>query len=136
MYIIVAIVLGLLGCLSLWKVEQHRRSVKCRRLADRAKLSVADLVRKSFPNQRDISDDLEHWWVKSASILRLDPGLLRSEDRFDGVLSPVDGYLGEDEIEELGAIVEEQAPGSITLVDRTLDTFGDYVLHMATYSKN
>lgn len=119
-----------------WISERHRHQLKLSRFADRELIEVEDLARTSFPDCADLSDSLIFWWKRGASILRIDGRLLRKDDRFDGVLAPVDGFPTEDELVELGELVEEIASGSTAELESTpLDTFGECILFLAVKSR-
>jgi hypothetical protein len=129
---IVTVVTALFAIVALvWFSERHRRRVKSARFDDREPLEVEYMVRTSFPESKDF-DSLVYWWRHAAATLRIDARLIRVEDRFDGALGPVPGYPTADEIEELGAMVQEIVPDcSKRLNGRTLDTFGQYVRFLA-----
>lgn len=118
-----------------WMTELHRRKSRTLRFSGRDLIEIQDIVKTSFPQQQEISDLLIYWWGKAASILRIDGRLLRSDDRFDGVLSRIRGFPTEDESDELCEIIEEISPDSHTkLALNPLETFGECVLFLAIES--
>jgi len=115
--------------------EKHRRKVKLSRFDDREIIDVKDLVRSSFPANADLSEPLVYWWNRAASVLRIDPQLLRKDDRFDRILAPVRGYLSRDEIDELDDLIEKVLPKfSKRLQSTPLNTFGECVLYFAQHA--
>ena len=133
---LVIAVLVVLFCIILLLVrlaESHRRKERLSRFADRDPIDLDELVPSSFPKNGDLIEPLRYWWNRAASILRIDPRLLRREDRFDEMLGPVKGHPVEDEVSELGDLVEEAAPASKELKS-PLNTFGECVLYLAQHA--
>ena len=119
-------------------VEQHRRRLKASRFADREPIEAERLVATYFANDNDTDyhNELIYWWKKAASILGIDARLLRPTDRFDCELAPVPGFsLTEDELVEMGELIDEIDPDHSEGQKYKPETLGDYVEFLARCTK-
>ena len=110
-----------------WIVDRERLRLKRLRFKNREFVDVDELIKKHFPDVPDIQDSMVHWWNRAASILEIDPRLLRPDDRFDDKLAPVAGFLMSDEILELEELIDDLGLSTET----KLNTLGEYVLFLA-----
>jgi hypothetical protein len=134
-------ILGVVALLVLTAVlaalsERERRRLKISRFVARELVPVDRLI-ESLPGRTAFTgSSLVQCWKTAASVLKIDPRLLRPSDRFDHELAPVKGFPVEDELVELGELLQEVIDESgmtedYANCDLKLETFGEYVRFLA-----
>lgn len=118
-----------------WITERYRKAVKTSRFTSRQPIPVNDLVAMHFAADSNSIDALVHWWKRAASLLGIDPRLLRPSDRFDRELAPVTGFPVEDELGQLDGLIEELCQGQQQNEIPKLGTFGECVLYLAGHAR-
>ena len=112
------------------KIESSRIIAKQTRFKNRESILVEDIYEKYFSNFDLNKRSFIENWRKAASLLKLDPTLLRPDDGFEKELSPVKGSMASDETEELDfMLIDYCKKKGIKRKDlNTPKTFGEFII--------
>jgi len=115
-----------------YRIEGNRIPQKRERFRQRKELSLAQIYHQYFAANNIDQSRFEDLWVRLSKLLRLDPLKLLPTDRFDRELSPVEGYLAEDELADVEDFyVEEARKIGISDNQAKPETIGDFITILA-----
>lgn len=80
-------------------LESERRKRFLNRFKNRRRIPYEEQISSIQP--REVQEEVKIGWEAMCKILRIDPDLLRPDDRLDGILSEDPGYPVEGEFHEL-----------------------------------
>jgi hypothetical protein len=132
--VVVASIAICFGAIVMSRFSDRRRIAEKRnRFSERDDLSLEDIYRTFYENRGVERLRFAAEWEKVAAILKLEPGRLRPEDRFDGVLRPVEGYLSEDEMVDLDDyIVDRCRVGGLVYNKGSINALDDCIRLLLT----
>lgn len=111
--------------------QSKRAAAKQARFADREALSISEIYRRYFAADELSQQDVEHYWIETAKLLRLDALKLRPEDAFSGKLGPIAGTESVDEIEDLNEFFEYWCEDAgVDYAPENIKTLGDLIRHL------
>lgn len=82
-------------------LEFNRIKERRLRFAHRKQIAVSDIYNQFYSKIINDKERFVFLWTKIGEILKIDPRLLRPDDRFDGILAPVKGSEINDELEDI-----------------------------------
>jgi hypothetical protein len=121
------VILSVLG-LTLLTANQ-RLPEKRKRFVDRKRVPLNEIYSTYFTASNLKETDVVELWAKVAEILKLDPQVLRPEDRFKVEFAPVAGYSSaQDELEDLEQYFDCRCKEmGINPKIQKVETLGDFV---------
>jgi hypothetical protein len=112
-----------------------RMGRKRRRFAKREELALDEIYALYYAHSGLDKGRVLEAWNQAADILRLAPGRLRPDDRFDGQLGPAGQFWGEDETMDLNHYVRTWCKKhGVPLPSKSLDTLDDLILFLCQSS--
>lgn len=103
MSVITVFLLVLLGIVVLllvsWEIERQRKKLFLKRFEGRPKLAYMQQICSAVPNES--TEDASNGWRILSRIMKIDPDLLRCDDRLDGILAPDYGFPIEGDFNDL-----------------------------------
>jgi hypothetical protein len=123
--IVVLLALGLSASL----VAKQRLPAKRKRFVGREGIPLNEIYSTYFAASNLRETDVVELWAKVAEILKLDPQMLRPEDRFKVEFAPVAGYSSaQDELEDLEQYFDSRCREmGINPENEKVETLGDFV---------